>query len=400
MCWMNRVRVAAAALVLLVCHPAALAGTKPISLAAFSDGIKHWQDRHGKDYARYEPQQVVEIADNLLLHQRDNGGWIENRDPARILDATERAALAAEKSQASGSFDNRNIYSQIEYLAAAFGQTGRAAYRDAAARGLDYALAQQIASCGGWPHTVPGTASYHGHITIADEVTSGLLGLLRKIAAGADPFAYLDSATRARAKAALDRGDECVLRLQIVQHGELTGWAGQYDPTTLQPAQGRAFELPSIVSQETVEMLRYLMSIRRPSAAQVESIESAVAWLRRSQIHGVRLEKVTLEKPVQYQYHVATFDYRLVDDASAPPLWARFYDLVDNSVVLANRDSVRVKNLADVHPERRSGYAWFGTWPAALLNEEYPAWRARRSHRPRRRSSLRRTPGSSIPVIR
>src|SRR5688572_22338987 len=309
---MSKTPIAVGVLLSLVCQPLALTDTKnqSISLAAFSDGIKHWQDRHGTAYARYQPGQVTEIADNLLLYQRDNGGWIENRDPARILDAAEKAALVAEKSQATGSFDNRNIYSQIEYLAAAFGQTHKAAYGDAAARGLDYALAQQIKSCGGWPHTVPGTSSYHGYITIADEVTSGLLRLLRKIAAGADPFGYIDAGTRARAKAALDRGDECVLKLQVVQHGKLTGWAGQYDPGTLKPAQGRAFELPSIVSQETVEMLRYLMGVEKPSAAQVKSIESAVDWLRRSQISGVRLEKVMLEKPVQYQYHVATFDYR------------------------------------------------------------------------------------------
>jgi PelA/Pel-15E family pectate lyase len=358
----------------------AFADTKdaPVSLAAFSDGIKHWQDRHGSDYARYHPRQVAEIADNLLLYQRVNGGWIENRDPARMLDANEKAALATEKAQARGSFDNRNIYSQIEYLAAAFGRTGKAAYRDAAARGLDYALAQQVAGCGGWPHTVPGTASYHGYITIADEVTSGLLRLLRKISAGAEPFGYADAGTRARAKAALARGDECVLKLQVTQQGELTGWAGQYDPVTLRPAQGRAFELPSIVSQETVEMVRYLMSIEQPGAEQLNAIESAVDWLRRSTIDGVRLEKVPLEKPVQYQYHVATFDYRLVADANAPPLWARFYDLEDNGIVLANRDSVRVKELSQVHPERRSGYAWFGTWPATLLDDEYPAWRAGR----------------------
>jgi PelA/Pel-15E family pectate lyase len=376
---MNKVRVMAAAMLLLVCFPSAHAdtGRQPISLAAFSDGIKHWQDRHGTDYARYSPPQTIEIADNLLLYQRDNGAWIENRDPARILDAAEKAALVAEKAQANGSFDNRNIYSQIEYLAAAFGETRKPAYREAAARGLDYALAQQITRCGGWPHSVPGTSAYHRYITIADEVTSGMLRLLRKVSAGADPFGYLDPATRARAKAALDRGDGCVLKLQVRQNGQLTGWAGQYDPETLQPAQGRAFELPSIVSQETVEMLRYLMSVQQPGAAQVEAIEGAVAWLRRSQIAGVRLEKVTLEKPVQYTYHVATFDYRLVDDAAAPPLWARFYDLEDNSIVLANRDSVRVKDFSEVHPERRSGYAWFGTWPAALLTGEYPAWRAR-----------------------
>ena len=375
---MNKVRMVAAVL-LLACHPVAHGDNKsqPVSLAAFSDGIKHWQDRHGTDYARFQPGQVTEIADNLLLYQRDNGAWIENRDPARILDAREKAALVAEKAQPGGSFDNRNIYSQIEYLAAAFGQTRKPAYREAAARGLDYALSHQIAGCGGWPHSVPGTSSYHRYITIADEVTSGMLRLLRRISSGTDPFGHIDQAARARAKAALDRGDECVLRLQVRQNGQLTGWAGQYDPETLHPAQGRAFELPSIVSQETVEMLRYLMSIQHPSAAQADAIESAVAWLRRSQISGVRLEKVTLAKPVQYQYHVATFDYRLVDDASAPPLWARFYDLEDNSIVLANRDSIRVKDFSEVHPERRSGYSWFGTWPAALLEEEYPAWRAR-----------------------
>lgn len=378
---MRRAAVIVGMLTSLAWQPVALAAAnnEAISLDAFSDGIKHWQDRHGKDYARYPPHQVTEIADNILLYQRDNGAWIENRDPARILDAKDREALIAEKAEARGSFDNRNIYSQIEYLAAAFGKTGKAAYRNAAARGLDYALAQQITGCGGWPHTVPAATSYHGYITIADEVTSGLLRLLRKVSAGADPFGYVDAETRARAKASLDRGDDCVLKLQVVQRGALTGWAGQYDPVTLKPAQGRAFELPSIVSQETVEMLRYLMSIEQPSAAQVNAIESVVAWLRRSQMSGVRLEKVTLEKPVQYQYHVATFDYRLVDDANAPPLWARFYDLDDNSVVLANRDSVRVKDFSQIHPERRSGYAWFGNWPATLLNDEYPAWRAGQS---------------------
>lgn len=376
---MKELHLVVAVLLSLNWHSLALAETKEASipLTAFSDGIKHWQDRHGRDYARYRPQQITEIADNLLLYQRDNGGWVENRDPARILDAADKAALAAEKAKDVASFDNRNIHSQIEYLSAAFERTGHAAYREAAARGLGFALAHQVAGCGGWPHTVPGTATYHPYITIADEVTSGMLGLLRRISAGADPFGHADAATRARAKAALDRGDDCVLKLQIVQGGKLTGWAGQYDPETLRPAKGRSFELPSIVSQETVQMLRYLMSIEQPGAAQVKAIESAVDWLRRSAIHGVRLEKVMLEKPVQYPYHVATSDYRLVDDADAPPLWARFYDPDDNSVVLANRDGVRVRNLSEIHPERRSGYAWFGTWPAELLDEEYPAWRAR-----------------------
>jgi hypothetical protein len=52
--FMNKASVVAA-LLWMGCHSVALAESAPasISLDAFSDGIKHWQDRHGKDYARY-----------------------------------------------------------------------------------------------------------------------------------------------------------------------------------------------------------------------------------------------------------------------------------------------------------------------------------------------------------
>jgi len=51
--------------------------------------------------------------------------------------------------------------------------------------------------------------------------------------------------------------------------------------------------------------------------------------------------------------------------------------LEDNSVVLANRDGKRVARYAEIARERRTGYAWYGDWPARLLAEDYPAWRAR-----------------------
>jgi PelA/Pel-15E family pectate lyase len=66
-----------------------------------------------------------------------------------------------------------------------------------------------------------------------------------------------------------------------------------------------------------------------------------------------------------------------VQDANAPRMWGRFYDLKDNSVVLANRDSVRVKQYSEITHERRTGYGWYGLWPEKLLSTEYPAWQAR-----------------------
>jgi PelA/Pel-15E family pectate lyase len=167
-----------------------------------------------------------------------------------------------------------------------------------------------------------------------------------------------------------------LLRLQILQRGVRTGWAGQYDRQTLRPALGRSYELPALVAWESTGVLRYLMSIPAPPPDVVRAVEAGVAWLERSKLPGLRVETFAAE-PVKYQYHSSSADRRLVQDPGAPPLWARFYDLDDNSVVLANRDGKRVATYGEVARERRTGYDWYGDWPAKLLAGEYPAWKAR-----------------------
>jgi PelA/Pel-15E family pectate lyase len=348
-----------------------------VSLDGFADGIHHWRNRYGNNYAKYEPSQIVEIANNVLLYQRDNGGWVENRDPTRILSADEIAQIAKEKSNPTVSLDNRNVYSQIEYLSAVYLQTGDVRYRDAVVRGFDLTLSLQHKKCGGWPHTVPGSEYYHPYITMADEVTSGMLRTLRKIGDGVPPYGWMNETMRQRARESLKKGDACVLQLQVRQNGKLTGWAGQYHPETLEPVMGRTFELASIVSQESMEMTRYLMGIPNPTPEQVAAIEGAISWFERSAIKGWRIETFKIDTPIKYTWHTASADRRLVEDPAAPRLWARFYDLNDNSVVLANRDSVRVKDYSQIHHERRTGYDWYGVWPEKLLTEDYPAWKAR-----------------------
>lgn len=346
------------------------------TLAGFEDAIHHWRNVHGDQYPRHAPEQVARIADNILRYQRIDGGWIENQDPARILDDAERARFDAEARKSGGSFDNRNIYTQLDYLATAYAMTGDARYRDGSLRGLRFTLAHQDPRCGGWPHTVPATQSYHPHITIADDVTAGVLGTLRKVLTDARRYAFIDEALHARVRQAVERGDQCLLRLQVRRGDRLAGWAGQYDAQSLRPAQGRAFELPSIAAQESVGVVRYLMSIPQPSPEVVASVEGAVAWLRAVEIDGWRIETFDAP-PEQFRYHRSSTDRRLVADPAATGLWARFYDLEDDSVVLATRDSQRVPRYEDIPRERRTGYAWYGDWPQRLLDEEYPRWKAR-----------------------
>ena len=70
-------------------------------------------------------------------------------------------------------------------------------------------------------------------------------------------------------------------------------------------------------------------------------------------------------------------DRVVVADPSAPPLWARFYTIGTNKPFFSDRDGIAKDSLAEIGYERRNGYAWYTNSPAALLAEDYPAWRRR-----------------------
>ncbi|HEX6973979.1 MAG TPA: pectate lyase, partial [Vicinamibacterales bacterium] len=74
-------------------------------------------------------------------------------------------------------------------------------------------------------------------------------------------------------------------------------------------------------------------------------------------------------------------DHVLARDAGAPPLWARFYEIGTNRPIYSGRDGVVRYEYAQIEHERRMGYEWVGDWPRALVEREYPRWRATRSRR-------------------
>jgi len=361
---------------LVLAAASAVHAAPPLPLDGFADCIHHWQNaNHTKDYPRLADDDVRGIADNILLYQRDNGGWRENEDPLRILSDEEREKILADRPRLDTSLDNRNGWPQVEYLAGAFGLTGDTRYRDACLRGLEFIFSAQHAS-GGFPHSFPTQEGYRPYLTFADDVLPDILRTLRRIARGDAPFAFVDADTRERAAAAVARGDACILRLQVIQDGVPTVWAGQYHHQTLEPAGARAFELPALVSRESVAVVRYLMSLESPSPEVIRAVEAAITWFERVPIRGLRVETFEAE-PVKYTWHTSTTDRRTVEDPNAPPLWARFYDLETSEPFLANRDGRRVYSLAEVARERRTGYDWYGTWPAALIDVDFPAWKKR-----------------------
>lgn len=314
----------------------------------------------------YASAEARAIAGNVLLYQSTAGGWPKNIDMTRAPDSPrlfDRPGLGGGEN----TIDNGATTTQIGYLALVAAATGERRYRQAVERGIDFLLRAQYPT-GGWPQFHPLRAGYYSHITFNDDAMAHVLSLLREVAAGSAPFAFVDGDRRAHAGAAIERGIDIILRTQIRQAGHLTGWCAQYDEETLEPAWARAYEPPSLSGGETVGIVQFLMGIEHPTPEVVAAVDGAVAWLEAVAIHGVRVEGFTDAEGRR--------DRRVVADPTAGPLWARFYGLDTNLPIFLGRDSVTRYALSEIEYERRNGYSYYGAWGAELI-AEYPRWRER-----------------------
>jgi len=341
---------------------------RPIDVSAFHDGIEHYQlEQEDLDYARYRTNQIVEIAENLILYQSADGGWPKNLDWLRIVTVAEAVKEMQPRLALGSTLDNRNTQPQIRYLAQVYQQTSLLRYRTAAERGIDYILGSQNVS-GGWP------GADVDAITFNDDVTVGALELLREVESGKFPFEWVDAKRRERAKAATQRGLECILNTQFKHKGKLTVWGQQHDHKTLQPTSARKWELPSLCAWESVGVVEYLMSYENPDARIRDAIQSAVKWFDNAKIQGIRIERRPLATPYRVNRRIVTANVVEVRDRSAPPIWARYYDLDNMKPMFVQRTGEILERFDQIVEERRDGYDWYGYWPAKVLAETYPVW--------------------------
>ncbi|TWT85725.1 Pectic acid lyase [Posidoniimonas polymericola] len=345
----------------------ALIGLAPLALISplASGAGASWRSVLSQPRQWYASAEAERIADNVLAYQHPNGGWPKNIDKARVLSDAELTAVRRDAPRGQTIIDNGATHTEVRFLARVSAATGRPAYRDAALRGVDFLLDAQYPG-GGWPMIYPLRRGYYTHITYNDGAMVGVLRALRDAAAGEDEWSFVDSARRARAADAVERGVQTILATQIRVDGKLTAWCAQHDEHTLAPAKARAYELPSISGQESVGIVEFLMEIPEPSDDVVEAVESAVDWFRRSKVEGVRVERTRRPR-----------NSVLVEDPDARPLWARFYDIPTNRPMYVGRDGVPLDGYNELELERRLGYSYLGPYAERLLAKSYPRWRER-----------------------
>src|SRR5690606_35420369 len=111
---------------------------------------------------------------------------------------------------------------------------------------------------GGWPQSFPLVGGHHDHITYNDALMRDIMLLLAKVAEGKNEFAIVTADVKAKAATSLEKALDCVLMTQVRQGDTLSIWGAQHDATTLEPAQARAYEMPSLSTAESVFMLEFL----------------------------------------------------------------------------------------------------------------------------------------------
>ncbi len=350
-----------------------------IDISGFYDSAHHWRDITDSEQVflplpnqkRYKPTQIRRIADNILLYQQKNGGWPKNYDMLAILTDKQKEILSEGKDSLNTTFDNGATHSQVEYLAKVYWITKDERYKSAAVRGIKFMLNAQYPN-GGWPQFYPDTSGYRKYITFNDNAMIGVMNVLHEIVLNKPYFSFVNEKLREEVKLAFEKGIECILKCQIKENGNLTVWCQQHDNIDFSPRGARTFELASKCGEESSDIVLFLMSLKHPDDAIINSIKSAVNWFKNSSIKGIRLKTIP-STHIVYKYHKSDSDKVVVEDPTAPPIWASFYGLGTNRIFFANRDGKAVYKLSDVSRERRTGYTWYTYEPQRVL-EEYPTW--------------------------
>lgn len=336
-----------------------------------------------EDPGFYTTEEARRIGDQVLLWQRNTGGWPKNIDMAASLSDEQKATVIADKVRRDDSTtDNGATTMQMAYLARLYKATRDDRYRDAFRRGVEYLLSGQYAN-GGWPQFWPEMHGYQKHITYNDDAMVNTMLMLSDMYYAVPPYDsdLCDPAMKKSLRKAFDNGVECILATQMVltdngivpaakwnkkkQKGTLTVWCQQHDRETLMPAPARAYELPSYSSQESASIVRLLMQLQNPDKRVKDAVHAAMAWFDKYKLTGLKVVR-TRENGVM--------DTRLVRDAAAQvPLWARYYDLENCLPYVCDRDGIPRRLLEDIGAERRNGYSWYGS-RAAELYDVYDAW--------------------------
>lgn len=247
-------------------------------------------------------QAAKDAAYALIRGQNKYGGWDHTINFSKL-------------DQHTVSFDDNQSQSAVSFLMALDQEIDDRRLAAGARRAVDMMLETQLDN-GGWPHKYPEQGNYHDYATFNDE---GINDCVRVMI---EAYQYYGDE-------AVEKSLRKVARFMMISQlpPPQPGWAQQYNEF-LQPAWARTFEPPAVCPSATVKNLDTLIDLYLAlgNGALLEPIPDSLRWLRE-----IRMENGK---------------------------WARFVEIGTNKALYYDRGRIRVDSLDELHPERRTGYAY------------------------------------------
>jgi len=328
-----------------------------------------------REAAWYGSSEARAIADTIVSFQTPSGGWSKNQDRTKAprLRGQHYANDAETMETGTGNFDsprdrhwtfvgtldNGATTGEMRYLARVQAQLpGKEgdAYRASIIKAIDYLLMAQYPN-GGWPQVYPLEGGFHDGITFNDNAVAEAAMILEDVAEGQPDFAFVPPSLRQRAGAASARAIRPILDAQVVVDGRKTVWPQQVDAITLQPISARNYEMRSLASAESTEVLLFLMRQPKQTPEIRAAVDAGVQWLKSHAIYGKAFTKVNDEE-----------GRKLVDRPGAGPIWSRNYDIRSGQPIFGDRDKSIHDDVNGISKGRRNGYAWYTPMPQKALD--------------------------------
>jgi len=184
--------------------------------------------------------------------------------------------------------------------------------------------------------------------------------VLADVARRQNDYAFVPEALAAEAQVACNRAIALILKTQVVIAGKRTVWGQQHDALTLAPAGARNFEPVALSSDESADLLLFLMKQAGRSPEVEAAVTAGITWLKAHAIYEVAFEK-------------GPDGRKLVDRPGAGPLWSRYYDIATGKPIFGDRDRSIHTDVNELSLERRNGYSWYNAGPAKAL-AAYDKW--------------------------
>jgi|SRR5690554_292328 len=336
---------------------------QPVATDGFARVLQFWQQSHnGEQVELYSKDDILAIADNLLLMQRNNGGWPANINPFRKLTGDQRLQFLKDQNARDASFANANIFPQIFYLSHVYLQTGDVRYRDSARKALRLVMSAQVYN-GGWSQNA--YPNKNSDVIIDTRATINALRFLRRVAGGEMPYGYIALDDRRAAADSVRKGDQLLLRLQQAHNSRASIWAAAYALSSSHPVAADAETVAALDAEVSVRISRYFMQIERPPATVIRAVTGAADWFARNTLQQAQLNATAKQPDWLPAYSRVALP--------RAPLWARQYS-IDNSRPIVAKTNGRAVKRYELNP-LLADQDWYGSWARELLRTQYPRWR-------------------------